>query len=129
MGELAVPLDWRLLVAVGAICVAGFAKGVAGLGVPIIATPILALLYDLKTAIVMMTLPTMLSDLPFVITGRRHYREAGPVVPFIGAAMVGIVIGTQLLIRLDERLLAGVLGVVIAFFVVTSWFNALPRLD
>jgi uncharacterized membrane protein YfcA len=127
--EVGLPLDIRLLAAVVALLVAGFAKGVAGLGVPIIATPIIALLYDLKSAIVIVTLPMLLADLPFVIGGRRYVREAGPVIPFILTAIVGILIGTQLLVRLDERILSGALGFMVLIFVTSSWFNVLPSLE
>ncbi|MBI4493385.1 MAG: sulfite exporter TauE/SafE family protein [Chloroflexi bacterium] len=127
--DLGVPLDWRLVVALGAIFFASFAKGVAGLGVPIIATPILASLYDLRTAIVIVTLPMLLSDVPFVVRGLSLWRETIRLLPYALFGLVGIVVGARLLVTLSEAFLAAVLGSVVALFVVTSWFNALPLLS
>lgn len=127
--ELGVPIDARLLLVWGAIFLGSYSKGVVGLGVPMIATPIIASLYDLPTAVAVVALPMLLSDLPFVILGLRHYREATRVTPFVLLGLVGIFIGAQLLVTVDDRLLAAVLGTVIAVFVVTSWFHVLPVLS
>src|SRR5687767_8595858 len=122
-------VDWRLAVALTVVFLASFAKGVAGLGVPIIATPILTSLYDLRTAILISSLPMLLSDVPFVIRGLPHYREAARLVPFVLLGLPGIVLGAHLLVTVRESLLAAVLGTTVLVFVLTSWFNALPTLS
>ncbi len=122
-------IDLRLMVAALAILLAGATKGVTGMGLPVVATPFLAALFDVRTAIAITIIPTTLSDLPILYTFRAEWRQLRWLVPLVVAGMVGIVIGTRILVRVDQRLLAGVLGVSVLAFVATSWFRPLSRLD
>lgn len=127
--DLGVPIDARLLVVVLAIFFGSYAKGVVGLGVPFIATPIIASLYDLKTAIAIVALPMALSDFPFVLFGLKYLPEARRLLPFILAGMVGMFFGARVLLVADQRVLLAVLATVIAVFVLTGLLNVLPVLD
>jgi uncharacterized protein len=128
--KVGVPLDWRIVLAVGIVMLAGVAKGITGLGAPIVATPILALLYDdLPTAIAVMIAPTVLTDVMLLAWYLPHYRESVRLIPFVLFGLAGIVFGTQLLVSIDEAILRTILGAVITVFVLTSWFNRLPVLS
>jgi len=128
--ELGVPLDWRIILAVMIVVLAGLAKGITGLGAPIVATPVLALLYDdLATAIAVMIAPTVLTDVMLLARYLPQYRESVRLVPFVLVGLGGIIIGTQLLVSIDEVILRIGLGVVITVFVIMSWFNRLPVLS
>ena len=122
-------IDFRLLIGILAVLLAGATKGISGIGLPVVATPILAVLYDLPTAIAVAILPTALSDMPILYTYRSEWRQARRFIPMIVAGMAGVLIGTQILIRVDERLLKAVLGLGVLLFVVISWFHLLPRLS
>jgi uncharacterized membrane protein YfcA len=124
-----VPFDARLLAVGLAIFFGSYCKGVVGLGVPFIATPIIAMLYDLKTAMAIVALPMTLSDFPFVALGIRYLSETRRLLPFILTAVVGMFFGAQLLLVVDQRILMGVLATVIAIFVMTGLFLKLPVLD
>ncbi len=122
-------VDFRLLIGALAVLLAGATKGISGLGLPIVATPILAVLYDLPTAIAIAILPTTLSDMPILYTYRSEWRQTLRFIPMIVAGTAGILIGTQILIRVDQGLLKGALGLIVLLFVVISWFHLLPRLS
>ena len=111
------------------ILLGGFAKGVAGQGLPLVATPVIAVLYDLRTAIVINAIPTVLSDVPIILAGLPHVRQAARFLPFILCGLVGILGGSQLLVSVNQAILATVLATVVTIFVVTSWFNILPVLS
>lgn len=111
------------------ILLGGFTKGVAGQGLPLVATPVLAVLYDLRTAIVINALPTVLSDVPIILAGLPHLRQAVRFLPFVTCGLVGILLGAQLLVSVDQAILAAVLASVVTLFVGTSWFNVLPVLS
>lgn len=123
--DLPVPvtgLDYRLALALAAMFVAGVSKGITGLGVPLVATPVLALLYgDLKLAIATGIIPTVLSDIPLVIRGRHLAGEFRRFVPFIMAAAAGMATGTAVLVRVDQNPLKLLLGLVTLGFVVANW--------
>ncbi len=121
-------IDLRLLVGALAVLVGGATKGITGIGLPVVATPILAILYDLPTAIAVVILPTVLTDSALLYRFRDQWREARRLIPIIPPALVGIVIGTQILVRVDQQLLKIVLGSAVLLFVVMSWFQVVPRL-
>lgn len=123
-------LDWRLAVALGSLLLAGLAKGITGLGPPLIATPILAVLYgDLAAAIALVIAPTVLTDMMLLARSAREYRHVVRLIPYLLFGVFGILLGAQLLVRLDQTLLKSVLGCLVLVFVVTSWLDLLPRLS
>jgi len=60
---------WALL----AVFVAGTVKGTAGLGFPTLATPLLSLTVDVKTAVVLLILPNIVMD------GIQFSRRGAPI--------------------------------------------------
>ncbi|MEE2822336.1 MAG: sulfite exporter TauE/SafE family protein [Acidobacteriota bacterium] len=120
-------IDLRLLVGALAVLAGGVTKGVTGIGLPVVATPILAVLYDLPTAIAVVIIPTVLTDAALVYRFRDQWREIYRLIPIIPPALVGIVIGTQILVRIDPQLLKIALGSAVLLFVAMSWFNFIPR--
>ncbi|MBI2912110.1 MAG: sulfite exporter TauE/SafE family protein [Chloroflexi bacterium] len=129
MLDLGVPIDARLLVVLVFILLGGFAKGVAGQGLPLVATPVIAVLYDLRTAIVINAIPTVLSDVPIILAGLSHLRQAVRFTPFVLFGLMGILVGSQILVSVNQAILAMVLATVVTIFVTTSWFNILPVLS
>src|SRR6266550_454302 len=90
---------WALL----AVFVAGTVKGTAGLGFPTLATPLLSLAVDVKTAVVVLILPNIVMD--GIQFARRGASTATirRLVPLLVAGAVGTVLGTRLLIVLPTR--------------------------
>ena len=66
-----------VLVAV-VLLVAGFIKGVSGMGFPLIATPTVALLLDIRVAITILIIPNIVMDIAQVF--RADFR-----LPYFGA--------------------------------------------
>ena len=108
-------------------------KGLSGMGLPLIATPIIAALYDLPTAITITMPATVLSDLPILYAYRGEWREArrlAPVLlPLAAGAVGGIWLGTGLLVRLSQDLLRMVLGILVLLFVGVAHFKLIPHLS
>jgi uncharacterized protein len=120
--------DWRLLVAIAVIAFAGSVKSVTGLGIPMIGTPILALLYgDLPAVVVVMGIPTALASGYFVIRNLHAVREAGgELVALVPFGVVGVVAGSHLLVTVSAQILDGVLAAVILAFVANSLLRKGP---
>jgi uncharacterized membrane protein YfcA len=93
-----------------AVFAAGAVKGVAGLGFPTLATPLLTLTVDVKTAVVLLILPNIVMD------GIQFSRRGAPtktirrLVPVLIGGAVGTVLGTRLLIVLPTRAVLLLLG-------------------
>lgn len=117
-----------IFIAVLALLVAGFAKGISGMGLPVVATPILTLLFDLQTAIAITIVPTLLTDVIMLIRTPKNWGLIKNAASLMMFGMGGIVIGSYVLINIDPSILSGILGIIILIFVVTSFFSLLPTI-
>lgn len=107
---------------------AAFVKGAIGFGFPALATPLLALFLDVKTAVPVLVLPNIVMDGvqaarrgSLVATARRM-----AVLLLFGA--LGTVLGTRLLIALPARTATLVLGGFILVFVGLNVARVAPRI-
>jgi uncharacterized membrane protein YfcA len=110
------------------VLVAGFIKGAIGFGFPSLATPLLSLVVDVKTAVVVLILPNIVMD------GIQFARRGAPVatVRRFGTLLlsggVGIVLGTRVLTLLSPRAATLVLGVFVLIFVTLSVTGLAPKI-
>lgn len=107
-------LDLAILV-VG-LAFAGLAKGATGMGLPLIATPILAGVFGPRMAVVIVTIPIFVSNSLLLVQGRARPGIFRSIVPFLIAGALGALVGVQLLARLDERTFAVLITVMVAIF-------------
>jgi uncharacterized protein len=103
-----------------AVLLAAAVKGAIGFGFPTLGTPLLALVVDVKAAVVLLIVPNIVMD-------GLQARRRGDLVPAVrrfaslvafGAA--GTVLGTRLLAILSPRTATIILGVTVVVFVVMS---------
>src|SRR5712664_5024201 len=115
---------WTLL----AVFVAGTVKGTAGLGFPTLATPLLSLVVDVKTAVVLLILPNIVMD------GIQFARRGAPLATvrrFGGLLLsggIGIVLGTRVLTLLSPRAATLILGLFVLIFVTLSATGLAPKI-
>ena len=124
------PLDARLIAAIAAVVLAGFAKGVTGMGLPIVGVPILVALYgDLRAVLLVTIISTALSDVPFVVQGAHLWRQALFLVGFVVAGLIGVVLGTHFLVTIRPQILTLVLACVLTAFLLIQWIGKMPRIE
>lgn len=107
-------LDLAILI-VG-LAFAGLAKGATGMGLPLVATPVLAGVFGPRMAVVIVTIPIFVSNSLLLVQGRARPGIFRSIVPFLIAGALGTLIGVQLLARLDERTFAVLITVMVAVF-------------
>lgn len=113
----------------GAIFVASVLKGTVGMGFPIIVTPLIALLSDVPTAVVLSLIPNICMDLFQSFFRPWKPEDVRRILPLLLTGVVGIVVGTMLLATLSPRVLRLCLGFVVLGFVVSQllpWKLPLP---
>ena len=101
-----------------AISMGALIKGMTGVGLPLIAVPAIASLTSVEEAVVFMIIPTFGSNVWLVTTHRRFLNSLLQHMPFLIAGFVGGIIGTFLLVALDDRVLKLVLAAWLALYLV-----------
>jgi uncharacterized protein len=108
------PLD--LLILIVGLGVAGFAKGTTGMGLPLLATPILAGVFGPRAAVVIVTIPIFVANTLLVVQGWRRIEVLRGLVWILIASAAGTAIGVNLLARLDQRTFAILISLMVAVF-------------
>ena len=118
-GALQVRRMWtpETLLAVGLIFIlAGFVKGVAGLGLPTIAIALMAVFIGLKEGIALMVVPTIVTNIWQALAGGRFMALVRRFWSLLLAAALGSWVGAGILARSDAMLLAAMLGVLLCVY-------------
>jgi uncharacterized protein len=108
------------------VMAAGLVKGAIGFGFPSLATPLLSLVTDVKTAVVVLILPNIVMD------GIQFLRRGAPMatVRRFGALLVsraGVMVGTRVLTMLSPRAAMFILGIFVVTFVMLSATGLSPK--
>jgi uncharacterized membrane protein YfcA len=98
-------------------------KGATGLGFPLIATPTVALLLDIRTAVTILILPNLFMDSAQVIRDGFPYAILRRFKGLIAPTIVGVFLGTLVLVKMPLWVLNLCLGAMVLIFVIASMFK------
>lgn len=101
---------------VGTIFLGAVLKGAIGMGLPLIATPTIAVATDVPTSIAIVAIPIVLSNMFQVVQFRRTYVGAVYLPLFLTAAGLGAWFGTGVLVSAPVELLQIALGVAVLIY-------------
>jgi uncharacterized protein len=105
------------LVAVAVIFIlAGFVKGVAGIGLPTVAIALMAVFIGLKEGIALMVVPTVVTNVWQALVGGRFMVLVRRFWSLLLAAALGAWIGAGILAQGDAMVLAAMLGVLLCVY-------------
>lgn len=99
-----------VLVVGGAFLAAGAVKGVIGLGLPTVSLGLLTVALDLKTAMVLLVVPSFVTNLWQAMVGGNAKSILHRLWPFLLMATVTVWIGVIALSRVNPALLTALLG-------------------
>ena len=127
---------YELVVVVVALTLAGLVHGTLGIGFPLVSTPLLAMVMDVRFAVLITLLPTVAVNLTSIAHGegwRARLREYWPLAAWVlGAAICGALLLAILDPRPFKLVLAGVIFVYLhaqhARLLQLAWVDARPRL-
>jgi len=106
----------ELLILFAGLAVAGLAKGTSGMGLPLIATPLLAGVFGPRLAVAIVTIPILASNTLLLIQGFRQRALLCDIAPLFVASAVGTALGTLLLASLDQRAFAILITLMVVVF-------------
>lgn len=93
--------------------VAGLLKGIIGVGMPVVALPLLSLFIDIKSAAMLLSMPLVFSNLPQALEGGKTGRCLIQLVPVILGMIPGLLLGVRVLLALDASVAKMIAGVVL----------------
>ena len=99
---------------------AALVKGLTGLGFLTVCVASLAFVVGLKTAVGLVLVPSLLSNVFIMRDAGRFVETTRRFWPLYLASAPGLVIGVQLLIMVDQNLVAATLGSVVASYSVLA---------
>jgi uncharacterized protein len=111
-------VDWtRVSIVIIAVSVGSLVKGATGAGLPLIAVPVIATVVGPEEAIVVMAIPTLISNVMMVRAYRRPIRGIPDLPTLLLAGAVGTALGVWLLGRLDPDVLSVAMACSILLYV------------
>ncbi|MEM7207993.1 MAG: sulfite exporter TauE/SafE family protein [Pseudomonadota bacterium] len=114
-------LDPVLIVVVVAVMLfAGLVHGTLGLGFPMVATPILAIFFDVRSAILLTLLPTVAVNVVSIWHSPDSVENVRRFFPLIAFSLLGALIGALILASVDPSPFRIVLAALIALYLVSN---------
>lgn len=113
-----------LLLATLFLLLGGGIKGVIGLGLPLVSVPLLSYLLPVPIAISVLAAPVMVSNCYQALHGGLLAPVIKRIWPLLLAMVIGVALGAQLLISLNERALYLILGTMVALLGLVYLFGA-----
>ena len=107
---------WTLAWLAGVMLLSGFVHGVIGFGFPIVATPLVALVFDLKTAVLVSIVPTFFLTVINAFRGGRLRESVGRFWYLPLCLAVGSYAGTRLLIVAPSEPFLAVLALMLLVY-------------
>src|SRR5580698_492006 len=95
------------------LIVAGLLKGIIGVGMPIVALPLLSLFIDIKSAAMLLSMPLIFSNVPQALEGGKTGRCLMQLMPVFLGMIPGLFLGVQLLLAVDANVAKSIAGVVL----------------
>lgn len=115
------------------LLIAALVKGTTGLGFPMIATPTVTLLLDMRTAVTILIIPNIVMDIAQAFRGSFPTAVFRRFVWLILLTIIGVFFGTRLLVTLPLWVLNLSLGIMVLAFVASNLvrfdFHIPPRIE
>ena len=113
---------------------AALIHGSIGTGFPMIATPLLALFTDIQTAIILTLIPNIVINIVSIVTEGNPLSALRRHLPLALFALLGSIIGTQILISSNSELFKVLLAIAILSYILAekirlnlSWIRKYPK--
>ena len=114
---------------VSAFCVAGFVKGMVGLGLPTVSLGLLSLFVDLPTAMALLVMPSLLTNIWQAIVGGEFSSLFRRLWLFLLVAVTMVHVGAELFTMVETALLQRALGALLLLYALLALIGKTPRLS
>lgn len=112
-----------LLAIAGGLLAGGLVKGILGMGLPLVAVPILTLFLPVPVTVSMMSVPIVVANIWQGWQGGMWRMVVGRTWLLLAAIPIGMASGVAMLAWADPRIVIGLLGVLILLFVAMAQYH------
>ena len=113
----------HLVLYIGVVIFAAVVHGTLGLGFPMIATPMLSTIVDVRTAILVTLIPTIVINLISIATGKDWKNSIGEFWQFPVWALAGGLIGSYLIVISDPSHFKILLALLVFLYLIVERSN------
>jgi uncharacterized membrane protein YfcA len=113
-------MDVTWLAVAGALLAASFVKGTTGMGFPLIATPMVAMVVDLRTTYALLLLPNILMDTIQIVRGEHPWHLWRRLLPLLASTAAGVFVGTRIFLSVSDRVVYALLAATIVAFLASK---------
>ena len=106
-----------ILIMALALGAGGVVKGATGMGLPLVATPVLAAFLGVAHAVAILTMPILVTNAWQIWQLRNEMKGLRFLPPLLVAGAVGVVVGVWVLTAVPERALAVVLAAILFLYI------------
>lgn len=118
---------WLIAFVLLAISLGALIKGMTGLGLPLFAVPAIATITSVEEAVILMIIPGIGANVWLVVNHRRHAALLREHLPFLIGGFAGAIIGTLLLVLIDDRWLKLVLAAWLMLYLIQYFLGDLLK--
>ncbi len=129
------PFGAQVIIDTVIIAFAALVHGTIGIGFPLIATPLLAIFTDVRSAILLLVIPTMVINVANILSGGQWRRSIAVYWPLAVYGMIGSALGTQLLVVVSPEPFRPMLALMLVVYLNAErlgvgfyWVHQRPRL-
>jgi uncharacterized membrane protein YfcA len=115
-----------ILVCFGALLAGGLVKGMIGVGLPMLALPLLSTAVSLRDTIAILYVSVLVTNIWQAFRGGYFIQAFKRFWPMMMAVIVGAWFGSKTLVAIDPNWLTGIVGATVAFFSSVNLLN--PKL-
>jgi uncharacterized membrane protein YfcA len=107
--------SYALLGVLAALLLGGMIKGVVSIGVPLVAMPILTLFLPVKEAVLLLSMPIILGNIPQALEGGQMWQTVKRIAAPLVGTVLGNVLGVMVLISLAPHRAQAAAGALLLF--------------
>jgi len=106
---------YALLGIFAALVLGGMVKGVVSIGVPLVAMPILSQFLPIKQAVLLLSMPIILGNIPQALEGGEMLQTARRIAAPLVGTVLGNIVGVTMLVSLAPRIALAAAGGLLIF--------------
>ena len=128
--KIMIMADPNLLIMVGMVfCLAGFVKGMVGLGLPTVSLGLLSIIVDLPTAMALLVMPSLATNVWQALAGGQIGALWRRLWRFLLMAVVMVHLGAQLSTLVETQFLHRCLGALLLLYAISGLMTKPPQLS